>query len=128
MPRLSELETALAGGPDRIQLARELCAEAAKATERARNVVGQSRRRRAEWREWRAMWSAYCRQPGTFLSCCAYCARMRTGWGDWVSIPGKISEWLLRTPTLNLSHGFCPECLVQQAPEQPNRRPLSLVS
>lgn len=122
MTGLPELDSGLPG------LARHLRAEAAEAIARAQAAVAQSRQRRAARKQWQRLWSAYCRRPSTYLTCCADCQRLRTDWGDWVSIPHEISELLRHAPALNLSHGLCPECLARYAPEQLNPRPMFLVS
>ena len=43
------------------------------------------------------------------LVCCAFCARVRSPDGRWVSVPGEVVALFVG----NVSHTYCPECLSQ---------------
>ena len=75
MTGLPELDSGLPG------LARHLRAEAAEAIARAQAAVAQSRQRRAARKQWQRLWSAYCRRPSTYLTCCAELPAIAHGLG-----------------------------------------------
>jgi hypothetical protein len=58
----------------------------------ARAVVDETRRLREQRARWREVWSLHLLQPSEFLICCAYCARMKTRDGRWITVPSGISE------------------------------------
>jgi hypothetical protein len=47
-----------------------------------------------------------------FIVVCAFCVRMRSREGPWISLPLWLSQMLRHEPG-RISHTFCPECLAQ---------------
>ena len=56
-----------------------------------------------------------------FIVCCAFCARMRSLEGQWVSLPVGMSQTLHQTP-FSISHTYCPECLARHFPQEARER------
>jgi len=50
-----------------------------------------------------------------FVVICAFCGRMRSGEGLWISLPLWLSE-MLQQEFGRISHGYCPECLARHFP------------
>lgn len=50
-----------------------------------------------------------------FIVVCAFCARMRSREGPWISLPLWLSQILRHEPG-RISHAFCPECLARHYP------------
>ena len=50
-----------------------------------------------------------------FIVVCAFCARMRSREGPWITLPLWLSE-VLRHEGGRVSHTFCPECLARHYP------------
>jgi hypothetical protein len=52
---------------------------------------------------------------GEFVVICAFCGRMRSGEGPWISLPLWLSHMLRQEPG-RISHTYCPECLARHYP------------
>ncbi len=50
-----------------------------------------------------------------FIVVCAFCARMRSREGPWISLPLWLSQILDHEPG-RISHTYCPECLALHYP------------
>ena len=50
-----------------------------------------------------------------FVVICAFCSRMRSGEGRWISLPLRLSQ-VLQQETGRISHTYCPECLARHYP------------
>jgi hypothetical protein len=101
---------------DILERAQQLCREAEITRERAALSVADCRQRRLERRRWKAIWSAVRARRDQMVACCAYCARFRTPSGEWAAIPAQISKLLHQSPSANLTHGICPDCLARHEP------------
>jgi hypothetical protein len=54
-----------------------------------------------------------------FVVICAFCSRMRSGEGHWISLPPRLSQ-LLQQETARISHTYCPECVARHYPGKLN--------
>jgi hypothetical protein len=52
---------------------------------------------------------------GELVVICAFCDRMRSGEGRWISLPLWLSQ-NLRQEIGRISHTYCPECLARHYP------------
>jgi hypothetical protein len=50
-----------------------------------------------------------------FIVVCAFCARIRSREGSWISLPLWLSPILHQEPG-RISHTYCPECLARYYP------------
>ena len=99
----------------------ELAEQCRRASESAREavrtaveLVHTSRDQREQREHWRLLLAERKADPDFFLSCCVYCARMRTRTEVWVTIPSGVRKVLRDLNVPFLSHGICPECLDRQ--------------
>ena len=98
-----------------IERAQELCFDAQVAVRKAAARVAESKRLKSERQRWRAVWSR-CVGADSVVVCCAYCARVRTPDGQWGAIPASLNPIIHQSPTVRLSHGYCPDCLARHFP------------
>src|SRR5688500_6588812 len=52
-----------------------------------------------------------------FIVVCAFCARMRSREGPWISLPLWLSQILDHEPG-RISHTYCPECVARYYPRR----------
>jgi hypothetical protein len=90
---------------DAIERAQQACFK-------AQMVVAQSVALRKERDRWRALWRACYETSEHFVVCCAYCGRVRTLDGDWVS----DVYHLRKGRGVEISHGLCQDCLAEHYP------------
>jgi hypothetical protein len=111
--------------PPTIELAERslrACTRARESVRAASELVRTCRTQREEREHWRLLEADRRANPDRFLSCCVYCARMRTSAEEWVTIPRQVGQLLRDWNVPFLSHGICPECLDRHLP--PERRQL----
>jgi hypothetical protein len=87
------------------------CTGARKAIRTAAELVRTSQAMREQREHWRVLLAERMANPNLFMSCCAYCSRMRTQTQEWVAIPAGVGKLLRDRNVPFLSHGVCPECL-----------------
>jgi hypothetical protein len=100
-----------------MERAGHLCRSAVRVVAQAKAQVAECRRLRTERESWRLIWSASRQQPGLFIMCCAFCARIRSSRGAWVSVPIGVSDALHRARGVLLSHGYCSDCIARHFPD-----------
>jgi hypothetical protein len=87
------------------------CTGARKAILTATELVRTSQALREQREHWRVLLAERLANPDLFMSCCAYCSRMRIQTGEWVAIPAGVGTLLRDRNVPFLSHGVCPGCL-----------------
>ena len=87
------------------------CTRARSAIRVATELVRTSQTLREHREHWRLLLAERMANPDLFMSCCAYCSRMRTQTEEWVAIPAGVGKLLRDLNVPFLSHGICPECL-----------------
>ena len=102
---------------DVIERAQYLCAEARTVVAHARQAIseGRTQRNRAAPMARRSR-ECSTRPADHMLVRCAYCDRVRTPQGEWVAYPTRLS-W---GRNVEVSHGFCRDCLAQHFPQWPS--------
>lgn len=101
---------------DVIERAQYLCAEARTVVAHARQAISEGRAQRTERRRWRPLERMLYQPADPMLVRCAYCDRVRTPQGEWVAYPTRLS-W---GRNVEVSHGFCRDCLAQHFPQWPS--------
>lgn len=92
--------------------------EALDRANRLRQRATTLRERSKSERAWHALLSYTQTVEEPLVVVCAYCGRIRSLGGTWITLEGYMRDYLGRSGWLMISHGFCPECFEKHLPDQ----------
>ena len=80
--------------------------------------AGALRERSKTERAWHALLSYTHTVQEPLVVVCAYCGRIRSLAGAWITLEEYMRDYIGRSMWPMVSHGFCPECLQTNLPDE----------